>query len=189
MHASVRQVEGVLMTNIVLCGFMGCGKTTVGKIIAQKAGYSFIDLDDYIEKKENKTVSEIFSVLGEEYFRRIEKECCLLLSQNDNTVLSLGGGTLMDSDNVSTFKKSDSVIVFLNTSLDTIKARLIKDTSRPLLARDDRDEYMQSLFNYRFPIYEKAADIIINSDCNDAEVTANEVIKAIKMPHCTEDIK
>ena len=85
--------------NIILCGFMGSGKSTVGLLLAKKLGMSFIDLDTYIEKKEGMTVSKIFEKYGEPYFRKVEKESAKELAEKNGLVIAAGGGTLVDKEN------------------------------------------------------------------------------------------
>ena len=83
-----------LTYNIVLCGFMGCGKTTVGKKLSKRLGVPFVDMDHYIEQKAGRKVSEIFAQLGEQAFRDMEYECAKELSKSGGTVIATGGGAL-----------------------------------------------------------------------------------------------
>ena len=101
--------------NIVLCGFMGCGKSTIGKELAKLIKMDFIDIDTYIESKENMTVSKIFKLRGEKYFRKLETKAILNLALKPYKVIALGGGSLLNSENVEVLK-SNSKIFFLNAS-------------------------------------------------------------------------
>ena len=166
------------MNNIVLCGFMGCGKSTVGKIIAKKTGKKFIDMDSYIEEKAEMKISEIFEKLGENKFRDMEHEACKELSEMNGMVIASGGGAFTFDRNVEVFKGKDK-IVLLNVPLETIKFRLRNDTVRPLLQRPDKDKAMEELYNKRFPIYKKAADIIVAGK-NTPMKTAFAVMDTIK---------
>ncbi len=148
--------------NIVLCGFMGCGKSTVGSLLSRKTGMSFIDLDSYIEKKENKSVSDIFADKGEEYFRKLEREASVELSKKSGLVIAAGGGTLTYKVNVDNLKKSGK-IVLLDIPVEVVAARLKNDTTRPLLNRPDKGKVMKELYEKRLPIYKEAADIIVNA--------------------------
>ena len=148
------------MDNIVLCGFMGCGKSTVGKNIARKSGRSFIDMDAYIEEKAGMTVSEIFDKYGESGFRDIEHAVCMELSEKSGLIIASGGGAFTFERNVKVFKGKDT-IVFLDVPLDIIKYRLRNDKVRPLLQRPDKDKAMTELYNKRYPIYKNAADIVV----------------------------
>lgn len=148
------------MNNIVLCGFMGCGKSTVGKNIARKSGKKFVDMDSYIEEKAGMRVSEIFEKYGESGFRDMEHEACRELSRERNLIIASGGGALTFERNVEVFKQND-VIVLLDVPLDTIKYRLRNDTKRPLLQRPDKDKAMAELYEKRLPLYRTAADVTV----------------------------
>ena len=148
------------MNNIILCGFMGCGKSTVGKNIARKSGRRFIDMDAYIEQKAGMKISEIFARQGEQAFRDMEHEACVELAEKNNTVIAAGGGALTYERNVQAFKGKDW-IVLIDVPLDTIRFRLRNDRVRPLLQRHDKDEAMTALYNERFPLYREAADTVV----------------------------
>ena len=111
------------MNNIVLCGFMGCGKSTVGRNLARKTGKRFVDMDAYIEKKTGKTISEIFTDQGEDGFRDIEHEVCLELADKSNLIIATGGGALTFERNVRVFKGKD-IIVLLDVPLEVSRERL-----------------------------------------------------------------
>lgn len=163
--------------NIVLCGFMGCGKSTVGGLLAKKTGMSFIDLDSYIEKKEGKTVSKIFEENGEEYFRALERKASEELSKKNGLVIAAGGGTLTFKENVGAFR-SGCRIVLLDIPVETISKRLKNDTTRPLLNRPDKDKAMKELYDKRLPLYREAADIIVNADQSPLQV-CNEIVSSL----------
>lgn len=165
------------MNNIVLCGFMGCGKSTVGRNIARKTGKKFLDMDSYIEKKAEMTVSEIFDKYGESGFRDMEHEACVELSQMQDLVIASGGGAFTFERNVQAFKGRDK-IVLLDVPLDIIKYRLRNDKSRPLLQKPDRDKVMQELYEKRLPLYKNAADLIVSGK-NTPVKTAFAVINAV----------
>lgn len=152
-----------MKSNIVLCGFMGSGKSTVGRALAEKLSMKLIDTDSYIEKKEGMTISEIFAQKGEEYFRNVELEVCRELSSMRNYVISTGGGTLLKEENVAEIKKG-GVVFFLNVSAQTVLTRLKNDTTRPLLQRTDKVKAVNDLMNKRMSLYSKAADYVINAE-------------------------
>lgn len=164
------------MNNIVLCGFMGCGKSTVGKNLARKTGRKFIDMDRYIEQKEGMTVAEIFAQHGEDGFRDREHEACRELADMSGLVIASGGGALTFERNVQAFKGKDT-IVFLNVPLSIIAQRLKNDTRRPLLQRPDKDKVMRELYNKRLPGYRAAADITVSGQ-NTPLKTAFAIIEA-----------
>ena len=148
--------------NIILCGFMGSGKSTVGLLLAKKLGMSFIDLDTYIEKKEGMTVSKISEKYGEPYFRKVEKESAKELAEKNGLVIAAGGGTLVDKENADTFRTSGK-IVLLDLPVEVIAERLKGDNSRPLLQRPDKDKAMRELYEKRMPLYKSAADITVDA--------------------------
>ena len=148
------------MNNIVLCGFMGCGKSTVGKIIARKTGKKFLDMDKYIEQKAGMSVSDIFARHGEAGFRDMEHEACKELSAQSGLIIAAGGGALTFERNVAEFRGKDTVVL-LDVPLEVIKRRLKNDTRRPLLQRPDKDRVMAELYRKRMPLYLAAADVVI----------------------------
>ncbi len=151
------------MNNIILCGFMGCGKTTVGRNIARKTGRRFIDMDRYIEEKAGMTVSDIFAQFGEEGFRNREHEACRELAQMNGVIVASGGGALTFERNVAVFKGVDT-IVLLDVPLGTIAERLRSDVRRPLLQRPDKEKVMAELYEKRMPLYLAAADVVVKGE-------------------------
>ncbi len=151
------------MDNIVLCGFMGCGKSTVGKNLARKTGRRFVDMDRYIEEKEGMTVSDIFAQYGEEGFREREHAACLELAQSHSLVIAAGGGALTFARNVEAFRGRDT-IVLLDVPLRVIRYRLRNDKKRPLLQRPDKDKVMADLYRQRRPQYLAAADVVVRGE-------------------------
>ena len=129
------------MNNIILCGFMGCGKSTVGKNLARKTGRPFIDMDRFIEQKAQLTIAEIFEKYGESGFRDMEHEACKELAGMHNLIVAAGGGALTFERNVEVFRGKDKVVL-LDVPLSVIRQRLSHDTRRPLLQRPDRDKVM-----------------------------------------------
>lgn len=149
--------------NIVLCGFMGSGKSTIGNLLSKKMGMAFIDLDAYIEKKENKSVSQIFADSGEEYFRQLEKNAVKELAYKKSIILATGGGTLTFRENVDILKNADNKIILLDLPVEVVEQRLQGDTKRPLLNRPDKEKVMRELYEKRLPLYRSAADIVVNA--------------------------
>lgn len=149
--------------NIVLCGFMGSGKSTIGNLLSKKMGMAFIDLDAYIEKKENKSVSQIFADSGEEYFRQLEKNAVKELAYKKSVILATGGGTLTFQENVDVLRNADNKIILLDLPVEVVEQRLQGDTKRPLLNRPDKEKVMRELYEKRLPLYRSAADIVVNA--------------------------
>lgn len=166
------------MNNIVLCGFMGCGKSTVGKNLARKTGRKFVDMDTYIEEKAGMTVSEIFEKHGENGFRDMEHEACRELSEMSGLIIASGGGAFTFKRNSDVFKSKDT-IVLIDVELETIKYRLRNDKTRPLLQKPNKDRVMQELYEKRLPLYKNAADITVKGK-NTPLKTAFEIIDAVE---------
>ena len=121
------------MNNIVLIGFMGSGKTTFGRWVSRRHNRKFYDTDEYIEKKQNTTISEIFATKGEEAFRDMETETVKELSDTlDNCVISVGGGLVLREVNRELLRKLGTV-VYLKASEEELCKRLSKDTKRPAI--------------------------------------------------------
>lgn len=162
--------------NIILSGFMGCGKTTIGKIIAQKLNLDFIDTDKLIEEREGRRIREIFDTDGEGYFRDKEHEICAELSREDNKVIATGGGALTFDRNKEVLSKNGRVI-FIDVDLYTIIKRIGNDSRRPLLNSETR-----ALFDRRNPIYKKNCDFIITvrGDVSAREIADNIIEYYIK---------
>ena len=156
--------------NIVLCGFMGSGKSTIGNLLSKKMGMAFIDLDAYIEKKENKSVSQIFSDSGEEYFRQLEKDAVKELAYKKSVILATGGGTLTFRENVDILKNAGNKIILLDLPVEVVEQRLQGDTKRPLLNRPDKEKVMRELYEKRLPLYRNAADIVVNASNSPMQV-------------------
>lgn len=145
--------------NLALCGFMGSGKTTVGKRLAKITGFQFVDADAYLERREGRTIAEIFAKDGEKYFRDLENQCIRELAAGEKQIIALGGGAVLNSENVDILKVS-SLLVHLNTPFFRILKNLSWDTSRPLIA-NKQDGEIRRLYIRRRPIYEKAADFSV----------------------------
>jgi len=162
--------------NIILCGFMGCGKSTIGKAISKKIKYEFIDSDEFIEKHEKMTIPEIFEKFGEDYFRNKETDSISKISKLDHCVVSLGGGAVLNKENAKVLKTSGKLF-FLNISAQEVYNRLKNDTSRPLLQTDDKLTAISSLLSKRLPIYNEVADVIIDVDGKTVDEISEEILK------------
>ncbi len=158
------------MKNIILCGFMGCGKSTIGRRLSKKTGAEFVDMDKYIEEKAGLTVAEIFEQFGEEGFRKMEREACRELAEKSGLIIAAGGGTLTFRENVDVLG-STGRIVFINVSYEQLCERLKRDTRRPLLQVENRNERIRELLTERLPMYNRAASIVVDGNFNSAVVT------------------
>lgn len=154
--------------NIALIGFMGSGKTTVGKLLAKSLDMKFIDIDRTISVRTKKTIPEIFKEYGEEYFRDLERDIIREESINNNVVISTGGGSIIDNSNLKNLKTT-SFIIFLDCDIETIYNRIKDSTNRPLILNSDNVfQTISELYSKRKMLYQISADFIIkiNSDTN-----------------------
>lgn len=165
--------------NIVLIGYMGSGKTTIGKYLETNYGYSFIDTDAYIEEQEGMSISDIFATKGEEYFRQLETDTLNKLSKTLNkTVLSTGGGMPLREENSRILNKIGKVY-FLQASADSIYDRVKNDKGRPLLQVENPYAKICEMLEIRNPIYNKVAEVKVDTDDIDVEVICNEILSHI----------
>ncbi len=161
--------------NIVLIGMPGCGKSTLSRLISKKLGRCAIDMDDYIEANEKKSIKEMFAV-SEEFFRDVETKYSILLGELDSHIIATGGGIVKRKENIMNFKKS-SVIVFINRPIEDI----IKDIdvkTRPLLTGGTEAVY--ELYNERINLYKEYCDIEIIND-GEIEAVADLIIKNVEV--------
>ena len=164
--------------NLVLCGFMGSGKTTVGRLLAEKKGRRFVDLDLWIEEREGMPIAAIFSKYGESRFRELERRAVDELSFETGLVIAPGGGALLDPENAAALK-AGGVVVLLDAGLPSLRARLEGDETRPLLWGEDRDAAMEALYRARIPVYRAVADAAVPAD-GTPEQTANTVLRLLE---------
>lgn len=166
------------MRNIVLIGFMGCGKTTVGIRLSYRLRRAMEDTDKLIEREEGRSISEIFQTDGEAFFRELETKCLkkLILSAK-NMIISVGGGLPVREENHALLKELGTV-VYLRANAETIYERTKHDTSRPLLQGGDPQRKIRMLLDARKDIYENAADVVIDVDGKDFDTILDEIIEA-----------
>ncbi|MCR4808089.1 MAG: shikimate kinase [Lachnospiraceae bacterium] len=169
------------MTNICLIGYMGSGKSSAGRLAAEILGYDFDDTDDIIVRREGRPITEIFEKNGEAYFRGLEtgtlKELCE--SGSENVLLSTGGGLPVKVENRALLKRFGKVI-YLRADAGTLYERVKEDKGRPLLNTDDKLKKIREMLDFRGPIYEEAADHIIDTDDLDAGAVAKEIANIAK---------
>ena len=166
--------------NIVLIGFMGTGKSSCGKALANRLGCAFIDLDKYIEGKERMSVPEIFAAKGETYFREKEREAVREVSQRKGVVIATGGGTIKDGENFALLKER-GVIVCLTADVDTILARTARRGERPMLdGQENRRKGIEELLASRQGMYARADFSVDTSVLSPMQVT-EEVIGFLRV--------
>jgi len=141
--------------NIILTGFMGTGKTTLGRLLAERIGYEFIDTDALIEEQIKQTIAELFQTQGEATFRKLESELVEELAQKKGLVIATGGGLVLDSRNVAALSKTGQIIC-LTASPEEILARISNQQDvRPLLQEKDPQTKIIELLQQRAPIYQQ----------------------------------
>jgi len=169
-----------MKSSIALIGFMGTGKTAVGKTLAEKLGKEFIELDSLIEQKSGKTIPEIFQQDGEITFRELEIEVTKEVSQRRNAVIACGGGVVLNKINTDRLKK-ECLIVYLTASPRVILKRTSTyENERPLLKVVDRASEIQRLLKFRKPFYERAADITVDTSKLDINSVVEQIISKVK---------
>ncbi|MDD5509714.1 MAG: shikimate kinase [Dehalococcoidales bacterium] len=169
-----------MKTSIALIGFMGTGKTAVGKALAEKLGKEFFELDLLIEKKARKTIPAIFKEDGEISFREFEIEVVKEVSQQRNAVIACGGGVILNKINIDRLRK-EAVIVYLTASPRVILRRISRDIDeRPLLAVANPALTIKDLLRFRRPLYERAADVTVNTSGLDIDSVVRQITAKIK---------
>ncbi len=167
--------------NIVLTGFMASGKTAISKALKNRlSNYDLIDTDELIVDKMNMTINEIFDKYGEQEFRKIEHEIICEISKLNNTIISTGGGVVLNKDNINVLRQN-GIIVNLSPDFDTIKERLDKArATRPLL-RDSNIEEIYDRFLSRLPFYDDCDIKIHVSNQHNPQYFAKNIINEIEL--------
>ena len=160
--------------NIALIGFMGAGKSTVGRLVAAHLHFQFLDTDHLIEKEAGKSISQIFDQDGEEAFRKQERQVVQNLAQLQETVISTGGGVGASEEHLASLK-THALVVCLWVSPEIIWRRVKSQTHRPLLQTPDPQKKIQEILDQREPVY-RQADVIINADIRSAREVAHQVV-------------
>lgn len=164
--------------NIFLIGPMGAGKTTIGKYLGQKLAYKFLDVDNEIEKKEKKTINDIFTENGESTFRSIESNVLRSIVSKDNQVVATGGGIVTRKENIDLMVEKGK-IVYLNLSIETQLVRLKDDHKRPLLKEStDIRTTLKNLNKKRNAIYQSIANFSVSSE-GDHNNVVNKIINKL----------
>ncbi|ACN98971.1 shikimate kinase [Sulfurihydrogenibium azorense Az-Fu1] len=164
------------MKNIYLVGFMGSGKSTVGKLLADKTSRDFVDVDKLIEEREKMKIKDIFEKKGELYFRELEKKYLQELLNTQNLVVSTGGGLGADAENMNQMKKN-GIVIWLDLNLNTILERIKNDENRPLL--NQPLDKIKKLFDERKKVY-GLATYRINAENKTPFQIVEEILNKIK---------
>lgn len=163
------------MSSVYLCGFMGCGKSHVGRQLAAALGKEFVDLDRYIVNAERMTIPFIFEKYGEPHFRRLEAKYIRELSGNN--VVATGGGALIN-DETAKYARESGLSVYINTSFEICYSRIKDDTNRPLVVNNSKKK-LKELYSTRAEIYRRNAMCMVNG-CAADTVIVDEIAKLAK---------
>jgi len=169
-----------MKTSIALIGFMGTGKTVAGKLLAEKLGKEFIELDAVVEKKAGKSIPEVFHENGEISFRELEIEATREVANKKNAVIACGGGVVLNKINIDRLRK-ECIVICLTASPQVIIKRTSGDEDeRPLLDVSDRASQVEELIKFRRPYYERSADITVNTTRMSIDMVVKKIIGKIK---------
>ena len=161
---------------IFLCGFMGCGKTRLGRVLAQLLHLPLIDLDDYIVQQEGRSIPEIFAENGEPYFRAVEAQA----------VISCGGGAMLNAESAAAARETGAVVL-LDQSFAVCYSRIKNDTNRPLVQRNTKEQ-LETIYHQRDSVYRAHANYIVPAG-NTPEESAQRVLDALGLSAVTEETK
>ncbi len=168
--------------NLILIGFRGAGKTTVGKILARRTGREFIDTDELIERRIGLTIQEIVAQKGWTFFRDLERKVISEVAHTDSKIIAAGGGSVLAEENVKAFRKN-GLIIWLKADLQIIAARLRKDpeknAQRPSLTGKGTMHEIEEVFRAREPIYAQIAMMEIDTTNMEAEAAAEKILKSL----------
>jgi shikimate kinase len=166
------------LNNIYLIGFMGAGKTSVGRILAKSLKMGFVDIDERIEKELGMTISQIFSKRGEDYFRDAETKILRTISGNKEQVIATGGGIVLRDENWDTMREK-GVTVYLRAPIEVLWNRIEHNTTRPLLQVEDPLKKAVELLSRRIPLYERA-DLVIDTENLTPHEVALEITEKLE---------
>ena len=170
--------------NIILTGYMGCGKTEIGSRISQKLGMKFIDLDEYIKKREGSSITKIFEKKGDIYFRKIESKYLHQIIKENNIILSLGGGTPCYNENSNIFNSDNNISFYLKYSRKNLSKRLFAiKKNRPLISKFKSEEKLLEFISkhlFEREYYYSMAKNIINCDDQSIKEISKQIIETLK---------
>jgi len=171
-----------MFKNIILTGFMGVGKTSIGTRLASDLGYTFVNTDDLIEDDQKTTITEIFAQKGEPYFRDVEARVIRTVLENENQVVSTGGGAVIRDENREGFKKA-GLVVCLTARPEVIYERIKHETHRPLLKVPDTMARIRDLLESRAEFYGQA-DLIIDTSEKSVDEAVLEIKEKVRYARC-----
>jgi shikimate kinase len=178
-RSHLKEIDKLTTTNtrIFLIGMMGCGKSTIGKVLAQISGKKFIEMDEIIEQKAELSIKEIFAIHGEQYFRQLEKTLLLEIcqnSRNSNAIISCGGGVFTNEENISQIA-SCGISIFLNVTARMLEHRLKNDLQRPLI---NATQSITKILAERIPFYTQA-NIMVDLQSHNLEENTSKTLDEI----------
>lgn len=165
------------MKPIYLCGFMGCGKTTVGKLLAEKLGCGFYDMDEYIVEREKMKIPQIFAEKGEKYFRETETAVIKELSGSSG-IIACGGGAMLKKENAE-IASENGIIIYIEVPFETCYGRISDDKNRPIVMNNTKEE-LEFIYDSRAPIYKENSTLTADGN-GSAEEIAERIISAVKL--------
>lgn len=165
--------------NIVLIGFMGAGKSTVSDYLSKKFAMDVVEMDQVIVEREGMSISDIFAIHGEEYFRNLETNLLIEMQARQNVIISCGGGVAMRERNVKEMKKNGRVVL-LTALPETILERVKDSDERPLLNGHKDVDYIAKLMEVRREKYEAAADVLVSTDNKTVMEICEELIQKLQ---------
>ena len=164
------------MKAVYLCGFMGCGKSTIGKILARKCGCGFFDMDDYIVEREGMKIPQIFAEKGEKYFRDAETNAIRELAKKSG-VIACGGGAMLKNENAEIANES-GVVVYIDVPFETCYSRISGDTNRPLVMNNTKDG-LEEIYRSRVSVYCANSAVTVSGEGTPEEI-AGRIAEAIR---------
>ena len=164
------------MKSVYLCGFMGCGKSTIGRIIAKKCGCGFVDMDDYIVEREGMSIPQIFAEKGEKYFRDTETAAIRELAEKC-AVIACGGGAMLKKENAEIASES-GIVVYIDVPFEECYGRIAGDTNRPLVMNNSKEK-LEEIYNGRVPVYRDNSSVTADGS-GGADEVADRIIEAIR---------
>ena len=167
------------LVNLALIGFMGTGKTSVGRHVAEQLGFEFIDTDELIQADTGRTIADIFARDGEPAFRALEKQLVRKLSLREKVLIATGGGLPTNAENLAALK-SFALVICLWASPEKIWERVKNQSHRPLLHDADPQKKIRELLAVREPFY-RQADVLINTDLRSVREAAQQIVLQYKL--------
>jgi shikimate kinase len=166
--------------NIAIFGFMGVGKSSVGRLVAEALGMEFVDIDDTIVTVAGIDITSIFKERGEKGFRELEKNATEKISAMEGVVISCGGGTVLDKGNLKALKRTSRMIL-LTANSETILQRVqVNGDTRPLLTNEEKEDSISRLLRERTPQYLEAADHVVDTSGKTQAQVAHEIIERLQ---------